>query len=208
MLLAITLCACALFLVLAKFLPERSYLQHGKSLPLIFLPIMLAGLLLSQQVGYASAEQFNAIVQLPTNEQTSISSVEMGTVDPVPPRFQQGQRLYLESCATCHLAIPPAVFPSETWRRLLQDTQHYGVTLQPLIDPPRLIIWSYLRHYSRALLAEETIPYRFSSSRYMKALHPRVDLSRPLTMNSCKTCHPASSQFNFRRLTPQWENAP
>jgi Dihaem cytochrome c len=53
----------------------------------------------------------------------------VGTVDVVSDRYKFGQELYLENCATCHIAIPPAVLPTETWRDLLQDSEHYGVEL-------------------------------------------------------------------------------
>ncbi len=130
---------------------------------------------------------------------------EIGTVDIVPSRFQLGQELYLENCATCHIALPPAVMPTQTWQRLLQDPQHYGVTLPQLVDPPRLLIWNYLRNFSRPLLKEEPTPYRVGESRYFKALHPNVKLPRPVDVSSCVSCHSSATEYNFRRLSPEWE---
>jgi hypothetical protein len=132
----------------------------------------------------------------------------LGTVDVVPDRHQLGQELYLENCATCHIGLPPAVFPSQTWLNLIQDPEHYGVEITPLLDPTRLVVWNYLRFFSRPILLEEAIPYRLTSSRYFKALHPKVELPNPLQMGSCVTCHPAAAQFNYRSLAPEWENAP
>jgi len=138
---------------------------------------------------------------------TNAQPTAIGTVDPVTPRYQLGEELYLENCASCHIAIPPAVLPTQTWQHLLQDQQHYGVELPPLVDPPRLLVWNYLRAFSRAEGTDEQTPYQVNDSRYFKALHPRVKLPRPVQVGSCVTCHPGAAQYNFRRLTPEWQNS-
>jgi hypothetical protein len=130
---------------------------------------------------------------------------DIGTVDVVPERHQLGQELYLQNCASCHIALPPAVLPSETWRDILRDTQHYGVQLKPLIDPPRVLVWNYLKTFSRTLIPDEDKPFRVNNSRYFRALHPKVQLPRPVGISSCVTCHPGANEYNFRRLTPEWE---
>jgi hypothetical protein len=138
-----------------------------------------------------------------------VSAIEdIGTVDRIPDRYQLGQQLYLENCATCHIGLPPQVLPTETWRRLLQDSQHYGQTLKLLVDPPRLLVWNYLQTFSRPQGKEEELAYRVASSRYFKALHPKVKMSQPANISSCVTCHPGVSQYNFRKLTAEWENSP
>lgn len=138
--------------------------------------------------------------------QNSISDT-INTVDLVPERYELGQELYLENCSSCHIAVPPAVLPTQTWQRLLQDPQHYGVQLKPLVDPPRLIVWNYLRTFSRPVAKDEKIPYRVNESRYFKALHPKVELPRPVRIGSCVSCHPSAAEYNFRSLTPEWENS-
>jgi hypothetical protein len=135
-------------------------------------------------------------------------AVGLGTVDPVPQNQHLGQSLYLESCGSCHLAISPAVLPDETWRQLLQDTQHYGQQLPRFVDPPRLLIWNYLRAFSRPLAEGEAVPYRINNSRYFKALHPRVPLPQPVQLGSCISCHPGAGDYNFRSLSAEWQNAP
>ncbi len=137
-----------------------------------------------------------------TNAQTS----EIGTVDAVPAQYKLGQELYLENCSSCHIAIPPAVFPSQTWKNLLEDSEHYGAQLKPLVDPPRTLVWRYLSTYSRSLQKDEQIPYRFHNSRYFKALHPQVKLPQPIQASSCVTCHPSASNYNFRSLTKEFGN--
>ena len=149
------------------------------------------------------------ILALATNAQdaSQTASNAIGTVDPVPQRYQLGQELYLENCASCHIALPPAVLPTQSWQRILQDSQHYGVQIKPLVDPPRLLVWNYIRNSSRPLNKEEETPYRVNESRYFKAMHPKVKLPSPAGVSSCVSCHPSASEYNFRRLTPEWENS-
>jgi len=130
------------------------------------------------------------------------------TVDPVPVAYQLGQQIYLEHCATCHVGLPPAVMPSQTWADLLPDSQHYGVTLEPLVKPNLEVAWKYVSTYSRPVMKGERTPYRLAQSRYFKALHPKVAFTEPIGVGSCVTCHPAAAQFNYRSLTANWQNAP
>lgn len=132
----------------------------------------------------------------------------IGTVDVIPRRYQLGQQLYLENCATCHIGLPPAVLPTQTWRDLLEDSQHYGRQLKPLVDPERLLVWDYLRSFSRPITEEEQTPYRVAQSRYFKAIHPQVKLPQPVTMGSCISCHPGTGEYDFRTLSSEWQNAP
>lgn len=132
----------------------------------------------------------------------------IGTVDPVPERYQLGQELYLKNCGSCHIALPPQVMPSETWRQLLLDLdQHYGQKLESIFSPSLLMMWNYLRDFSRPLKEEEAIPYRVKESRYFKALHPRVDFPEPARLTTCVSCHPGASEYDYRSLTPDWENS-
>jgi hypothetical protein len=148
------------------------------------------------------------LLSFATNVQGATPTSEIGTVDVVPSQYQLGQELYLENCSSCHIALPPEIFPTQTWKNLLEDSQHYGSQLKPLVDPPRILIWRYLATFSRPQLEEEQTPYRLNNSRYFKALHPKVKLPRPLEINSCASCHPGVNEYNFRRLTPEWENSP
>ncbi len=137
------------------------------------------------------------------------TSEEIGTVDPINPNYQLGKELYLDNCASCHVPLPPEVLPSETWRRLLQEQQqHFGVQLKPMIGPSLVLMWNYIRAYSRPEKEGKPLPYRISESPYFKALHPRVKFPQTVKPASCVTCHPAAPEFNYRRLTPEWENSP
>ncbi len=163
-------------------------------------PVILIGILLiwSLILGWGLAQA----VETPQN------SAEIETVDVVSGNFKIAQQSYLENCATCHIGIPPAVFPTQTWRDLLQDSQHYGATLTPLADPNRSLVWNYLKTYSRQALEDERTPYRLNESKPFKILHPKVEAPRPITLSSCISCHPGTNQYNFRKLSANWENAP
>lgn len=130
----------------------------------------------------------------------------INTVDPVPSQLGLGEELYLENCSTCHIAVPPSVLPTQTWKQLLLDSNHYGSEIQLLVDPSRLLVWNYLQAFSRPI-GDTQVPYRVGQSRYFKALHPRVQLSEPISLDSCMTCHPGANAYNFRSLTADWENS-
>lgn len=169
-------------------------------------PLMLFLLLLLWSVilGWGLAQ-----ATLPAEPLASPQPVDpSGAVDLVTERYRLGQQFYLENCATCHVGLPPAVMPSQTWADLLQDTQHYGVQIQPLLEPNLQIVWSYVSNYSRPVLKDERVPYRLEKSRYFKALHPKVEFTEPISVYTCAACHPAAAQFNYRSLTPEWQDAP
>lgn len=132
----------------------------------------------------------------------------IGTVDVVPANLKIGQDVYLEHCASCHIGLPPQVMPTETWRQLIQDSQHYGAQIQPLVAPNLQIVWQYIRNFSRPQGADEDIPYRVYQSRYFKALHPKVKLPTRVGLTSCVSCHPGAGNYDFRSLTAEWQNAP
>ncbi|WP_353931714.1 cytochrome C [Okeanomitos corallinicola TIOX110] len=144
------------------------------------------------------------ILGLATSTQAA-NPAEIGTVDVVPAQYQLGQEIFIENCSTCHLALPPQVFPTQTWKNILEDSQHYGAQITPLTGIERTLVWKYVSTFSRVKLADENTPYRLTRSRYFKALHPHLELPEPVTMSSCVSCHPGVENYNFRKLTSEWE---
>jgi hypothetical protein len=136
------------------------------------------------------------------------TSATIGTVDPVPQSLQLAQETYMARCATCHIGLPPAVLPSESWKNILQDDNHYGVPWTPMRNPDLALAWKYLRTFSRPNNPTEDPPYRVARSEYFKILHPKVKFAEPVKIATCVSCHPSVSIFNFRDLTPQWKDAP
>jgi hypothetical protein len=131
----------------------------------------------------------------------ALAQSPIGTVDPIAPKYQRGQELYLKNCASCHIGIPPAVLPSQTWADLLPDPEHYGAQLPTIAAFDLRQIDQYLTTYSRSLRDDETTPYRIAAARHFRALHPQVKLPKPLTIASCASCHPKADVFNFRELS-------
>lgn len=123
------------------------------------------------------------------------------SVDAATGKYKIGEQLYLETCSGCHIPIPPAVLPSETWQTILENPlNHYGVKVEGLIRLTQVAIWDYVSAYSRNLTKDEGKPDFIAQSRYFKALHPKVDLPNPVTHRSCIACHPKAIKFDYRTI--------
>ena len=131
------------------------------------------------------------------------------SVDPVPTRYEPGFQAYLETCASCHIAIPPEALPTESWREILRKPDnHFGVVIPNYNRLTQLLIWDYMSTFSRPLPPDSPLPLYVEKSRYFKALHPRTTMPPDMTSKTCVTCHPNVANFNFRTLTPEWDDAP
>lgn len=192
-----------------RSLIERWHLRsRGRSMFVLLLLLLTWSLCLGW--GLAQAQEPRAIepIAQPLPASSAAQPAAIGTVDVVPSSFKLGQDLYLENCASCHIGLPPQVMPTETWRQLIQDSQHYGAQIQPLVAPNLQVVWQYIRTSSRPQSADEEIPYRVYQSRYFKALHPKVKLPTRVGLSSCASCHPGAGKYDFRSLTAEWQNAP
>lgn len=120
------------------------------------------------------------------------------SVDKAVGNFVIGKDLYLENCSSCHIPIPPAVLPSETWQHILENPgNHYGTKIEGIVRFTQVLMWQYLQQYSRPLLKDETRPKIIAQSRYFFALHPDVEFSSPVTHNTCVECHSRASGFDY-----------
>jgi mono/diheme cytochrome c family protein len=129
--------------------------------------------------------------------------------DVTPQGLQLAEETYLNRCATCHIALPPAVLATETWKDIITDTAHYNApSWTPLRNPDLALTWKYLQSGSRPLNPNEQKTYRIARSRYFKILHPRVQFKEPATLSTCVSCHAGAQKFNYRDLTPEWQDAP
>ena len=184
----------------------------------VWVLLLLAGLssLLGWGIQVQSASGQYPSGQYPANQSLISQSAAnplaptpamIGTVDAVPANLQLAQETYLARCATCHIAIPPSVLPDESWKAILQDSNHYGVAWDQLRNPELALVWRYLQFNSRGLNPDEQVPYRIARSRYFKILHPRVKFTEPVALGTCGSCHIGASKFDFRTLSPQWKDA-
>lgn len=175
--------------------------------------ILLALLLLAVWSAVLGASMALAIA--PPNFTSSTSTVAQAPPNPsnsperASPNYQLGQQLYLENCSSCHIPIPPGVLPTETWKQVLENPQdHYGTQVPTMLGPVVLLMWDYLRTFSRPVNPEESVPTLVAQSRYFKALHPKVELPEVVTNKTCVTCHQGANQLDYRSLTSEWEDAP
>jgi len=118
-----------------------------------------------------------------------------------------GKEFYIENCSRCHIPLPAEVLPTDTWQKILENpNDHYGESLPKMVSITVRLIWSYLRFYSRPSLEGESTPEFVTNSRYFKALHPLVDVPKPVSYQSCKLCHTATATLDYRRLTAEWDD--
>ncbi len=108
------------------------------------------------------------------------------------------QDIYLRNCSSCHIPLPAQILPTESWQKILNSSQnHYGVALPTSVKVSANFIWIYLKNNSRPSVVGETLPKYVSNSRYLKALHPNVQLPKPANHNSCQSCHPLAQQLDY-----------
>jgi len=192
-----------------KTLRKRKSNTRRQSAPAIVgLTLLLILFTVLMGIGLAQAIEPKSMLKL-SQPVTQPATQPLIQPDPVSDRDKAGQTLYLENCATCHLGIPPAVMPTQTWQALLQDPQHYGINIELPQGTDRRLIWNYIKNASRPIAdTSDRVPYRIGDSRYFRALHPKIKFAEKPTLTTCITCHPSAQGFNFRTLTPEAEKSP
>jgi len=192
-----------------KTLRKRKSNTRRQSAPAIVgLTLLLILFTVLMGIGLAQAIEPKSMLKL-SQPVTQPVTQPLIQPDPVSDRDKAGQTLYLENCATCHLGIPPAVMPTQTWQALLQDPQHYGINIELPQGTDRRLIWNYIKNASRPIAdTSDRVPYRIGDSRYFRALHPKIKFAEKPTLTTCITCHPSAQGFNFRTLTPEAEKSP
>jgi len=139
---------------------------------------------------------------------SSAAVTTVASLDVIPERFQLGEQLYLRECSSCHIAPSPAVLPTQSWAQILVQPQHYGVQITPLQNPALNLMWNYVQFTSRSGLPNEAVPQRIQDSRFFGALHPEVNVPRPISLADCASCHPQAWNYNYRELSPEWTTTP
>lgn len=168
---------------------DRLFKRKGRPAILLSVSAVLLSLLLSFAL---SPTLSAALAQTPT---------AYGMVDPVAEEHAVGYQVYIERCATCHVALPPAVLPIESWQTLLNDQAHYGVSLPKIPRFDKQLMLNYLQTYARRYQNRGVTPYRLSDSNYFLALHPNVTLPQPLDLRSCTSCHLGAGEQNYTSAT-------
>ena len=75
----------------------------------------------------------------------AVESSPYGMVDPIDERHAVNYATYVEQCSTCHVALPAAVLPMDTWQTLITDPAHYGVTLTNITRFDQQLMLNYLQ---------------------------------------------------------------
>ncbi|EDX87504.1 hypothetical protein S7335_5214 [Synechococcus sp. PCC 7335] len=135
-----------------------------------------------------------------TTNTLTTANTSYGMVDPINSRLEASYRIYLNECATCHVALPPAVLPTQTWQHLVVDSEHYGLTLSDITAFEKQLIINYLQAYSRPHKSSAPTPFRLFNSDYFQALHPQVNLPQPLNLLTCTSCHLSATTQNYRDI--------
>ena len=152
----------------------------------ISLFLLLVGCIWSIGIGSALADNSNFLLS-----QTNNNSL--------------GKELYLENCGSCHLPLPAEVLPTRSWENILNNSQnHYGVALPTSVKVTARLMWTYLKQHSRPYPPGATIPQYVTNSRYLKALHPQVELPEPAGHQTCLQCHPSATKLDYRSLSAEW----
>ncbi len=179
-------------------------LRNRRRSPLILLLLLVVW---SVVMGWGLAQARELPLSGVPNTSTPATQT-IASLEPLPSPLDVGRQYYLNSCGSCHVALPPMVLPTETWRQMLLEPQHYGVTLDLPRGPVLRVMWSYLSNASRAQQDDESVPFRVAQSRFFRALHPRVKFATPPNVTGCASCHIGAKEFDYQSLSPQWRNAP
>ncbi len=124
-------------------------------------------------------------------------------------------QLYKDSCGGCHLAYPPALLPSGSWRRIIQgQASHYGEDLgleQAVQSALTRFLGANAADRSSAKLARKIMkslgaltPLRITEVPYITHKHEEDDIPRGAfkrksigSLANCGACHPGAAAGDF-----------
>ena len=122
---------------------------------------------------------------------------EGGRRVPLLPKYQQ-------ECAACHVAYPPGMLPTGSWKRLMNDLpHHYGTDAS--LDPATLKevgTWLNANAGTYKRVREEPPQDRITRSAWFIRKHDEVSSAawkRPAVKSAanCIACHTRSDQGDF-----------
>lgn len=194
--------------------PWRRLTQAASPLLVVMLSLLLGLGLAVVLNGHPIAIAANATLSQPK------------AIDAVTEKTQRSQQIYLQSCATCHVPIPPELLPTQSWAEILENPeQHFGANLRlpdrrrnafPVTNVDIRLMWDYVQGASRSYPENDVLPSRVRDSRFFRALHPKVGelctqeeypCPKRVTIQTCVTCHTAAQRFDYAQLTPEWDES-
>ena len=111
---------------------------------------------------------------------------------------------YAQECASCHVALPPAMLPARSWQRVMAGLdRHYGVDAS--LDPATVRLlgdWLQANAGAGKRVREEPPQDRITRSAWFERKHRKIDpavwqLGSVKTAANCAACHAGAEQGRF-----------
>jgi mono/diheme cytochrome c family protein len=111
---------------------------------------------------------------------------------------------YQQECAACHLAYPPGMLPSASWKRVMTNLpKHYGTDAS--LDPAtvkELTGWLVANAGTYKRVSEEPAQDRITRSAWFIRKHDEVSaaswkLPAVKSAANCNACHTTANQGDF-----------
>lgn len=110
--------------------------------------------------------------------------------------------VWQQECAACHLAFPPYMLPSKSWKQLLQGLDRHFDTDASLSDKEIQSITGYLLKYSANDKYFDGVPLRITETSRFRQDHRDIEPSvirreSVKSLANCKACHPGAERESF-----------
>ena len=110
--------------------------------------------------------------------------------------------VWQQECAACHLAFPPYMLPSKSWKQLMQELNRHFDTDASLSDQETQSISRYLLKYAGNDKYFDGVPLRITQTSRFRQEHDAIEPSvirreAVKSLANCKACHPGAERESF-----------
>ncbi len=134
----------------------------------------------------------------------------------------QVPKAYVQECAACHIAYPPGLLPSRSWRNIMNGLdKHYGVDASlDAATVKQLNAWLQANAGTSKRMAEAPAQDRITRSAWFLRKHDDIapavwKLPSVKSAANCAACHSRADQGDFDEdrlkhpagLEPRWRRA-
>lgn len=147
---------------------------------------------------------FNSILALTTFTYFITAAFTVAIADSANTMPAERLPSYQAECASCHLAYPPGLLPSQSWSAIMSSlNKHFGTdaSVEPK-DAAEISAWltRYAGSYKR--VREAPPENRITQSYWFQRKHRKVnaeDFTKPSVKSAanCNACHRQAEQGNF-----------
>lgn len=143
--------------------------------------------------------------------QGTLLAASLGTLAPCAALADAGRTMprnvppiYLQECASCHVAYPPGMLPADSWQRIVNRLdRHFGIDAS--LDAPaaqRIGAWLQAHAGSGRRLAEPPPEDRITRAEWFERKHRKLDAGvwRLPSVGSaarCGACHAGAERGVF-----------